>query len=100
VDGRRLWCCLGGGTGELALDNRSVGDLLTSLFLVGGRELGCEVVQERVRDEVDDTVDDGDDNERELVGDEEKDSDKRRSHLREVEGRDSGGGMQVEVGVN
>jgi hypothetical protein len=49
---------------------------------------------------VDDTVDDGDDNERELVGDEEKDSDKRRSHLREVEGRDSGGGIQVKVGVN
>lgn len=41
VDGR-LWC-LGGSMGELALDKRSAGDLLTSLFLVGGRLLEEEV---------------------------------------------------------
>lgn len=73
VDGR-LWC-LGGSTGELALDRRSAGDLLTSLFLVGGRLL----------DEVDEGVGEGacklDD------GDDEKDSDSLRNHLRGADGR-------------
>jgi len=99
VDGR-LWC-LGGGTGELALDKRSAGDRLTSLFLVGGRELGCEAVQERVGEEdVEDIVDDGLDDDREVRGEDEKDSDSRRSHLRDVDGRECAEAMQADVGVS
>jgi hypothetical protein len=107
VDSRRLWVWLGGGTGELVLDNRSAGDLLTSLFLVGGREFGCEVVQERLRDEVEvrDRVGDGDNNEGELAGElDPNDCDKRRIHLsrRPVDGREVGGGvgLQVDLGAN
>lgn len=100
MDGR-LWS-LGGGTGELALDKRSAGDRLTSLFLVGGRELGCEAAQERVREEedVEDIVDDGLDDDRELPGEDEKDSDSRRSHLRDVDDRECAEAMQADVGVS
>lgn len=83
----------------MALDKRSAGDRLTSLFLVGGREFGCEAVQERVREDVEDKVDDGLDD-RELPGEDEKDSDSRRSHLRDVDDRECAEAMQADVGVS
>jgi hypothetical protein len=97
VDGRL--CSLGGGTGELALDKRSVGDLFTSLFLVGGRELGCgEAVAAREweREEVEDIVLPR--LEKEVA--EEKVSEMRRSHFLDVEVLRSAEVMQVDVGVS